>query len=81
LSDLKNHPKLIIGQSILDNTAWVAFAVSTTHVPIAIATAISESYIALAVFLGLFLNHEKLRPHQMAGVALAVVGVIALSYL
>lgn len=80
LADLHDHPGIVIGQSILDNTAWVAFAVSTTYIPIAIATTISESYIALAVLLGLFVNHEKLKAHQIAGVALATVGVIALSY-
>lgn len=80
LADVRNHSRIIMGQSVLDNTAWVAFAVSTTYIPIAIATTISESYIALAVLLGLFVNHERLKAHQVAGVALATVGVIALSY-
>lgn len=80
ISDLKKYPKPIIGQSILDNVAWVAFAKATTLIPIAIATTISESYIALAVLLGLFINREKLKARQMLGVALATVGVIALSY-
>jgi EamA domain-containing membrane protein RarD len=34
----------------------------------------------LAVLLGLFVNHEKLKKHQIVGVALATVGVIILSY-
>ncbi len=80
ISDFKNHPKPIIGQSILDNVAWVSFAKATTYIPIAIATTISESYIALAVLLGLFVNREKLRAHQIAGVTLATFGVIMLSY-
>lgn len=80
VSDFKNHPKPIIGQSILDNVAWVSFAKATTFIPIAIATTISESYIALAVLLGLFINREKLRTHQIVGVALATIGVITLSY-
>lgn len=80
MTDLINHPKPIIGQSILDNLAWVSFAKSTTYIPIAIATTISESYIALAVLLGIFVNREKLRAHQIAGVALATIGVIMLSY-
>lgn len=78
---MKANPGPIIGQSILDNTAWVAFAFATIFIPISIATTISESYIALAVFLGIFINREKLRPHQMIGVVLALVGVIALSAL
>lgn len=80
ISDFKNHPKPIIGQSIFDNVAWVSFAKATTYIPIAIATTISESYIALAVLLGLFVNREKLRAHQIAGITLAIFGVIMLSY-
>lgn len=81
ISDIKNHPKPIIGQSILDNAAWISFAFATTYIPISIATTISESYVALAVFLGIFVNREKLRSHQIAGVILAIGGVIALSAL
>lgn len=80
VSDFKNYSKPIIGQSILDNVAWVSFAKATTFIPIAIATTISESYIALAVLLGLFVNREKLKQHQIVGVALATIGVITLSY-
>jgi len=79
LTDLKAHPKPIVGQSIFDNVAWIAFAFATTLIPISIATTISESYIALAVFLGIFINKERLRLHQFIGVALAIGGVIALS--
>lgn len=79
--DWKNHGGLIIVQSILDNAAWIAYAFATTLIPIAIATTISESYIALAVLLGIFVNREKLRPHQFVGVGLVVLGVIILSAL
>ena len=80
IHDLKNYSKPIIGQSILDNVAWVSFAKATTFIPIAIATTISESYIALAVLLGLFVNREKLRKHQVVGIVLAIIGVITISY-
>jgi drug/metabolite transporter (DMT)-like permease len=60
--------------------AWVSFAKATTFIPIAIATTISESYIALAVLLGLFVNREKLRTHQILGITLATFGVIILAY-
>lgn len=81
ISDLRNYPKMIIGQSVLDNMAWVAFAFATTFIPIAIATTISESYIALTVVLGVSVNREKLKAHQVAGVVLATIGVATLSYL
>jgi drug/metabolite transporter (DMT)-like permease len=80
VTDFKKHPKPIIAQSILDNVAWTAFAASTTYIPIAIATTISESYVALAVLLGLFVNRERLKMHQLVGVVLAVAGVITLAY-
>ena len=77
--DLKRHPRALVGQSVFDNVAWVAFAGATTFIPIAVATAISESYIVLAVLLGLFVTREKVRPHQKVGLAFAVAGVITLS--
>ena len=80
LTDFLKNPKIIAGQSLLDNMAWITYAKSTTYIPIAVATTISESYIALAVLLGLFLNNEKLSKHQIVGVAIATVGVIVLSY-
>jgi drug/metabolite transporter (DMT)-like permease len=80
ITSFKKYPGPIIGQSLLDNVAWVAFATATTLIPIAIATTISESYVALAVWLGLFVNREKLNVLQIVGVSLATVGVILLSY-
>ncbi|MDP3792338.1 MAG: DMT family transporter [bacterium] len=80
ISDIRSHPKPIIGQSILDNIAWVSFAFATTYIPIAIATTISESYIALAVLLGVFVNREKLKSHQVVGVAITLASVMILSY-
>lgn len=80
VSDLRHHPKPIVGQSIFDNAGWLAFAFATTLIPISITTTISESYIALAALLGIFINREKLRRHQVIGIALAVIGVLALSY-
>lgn len=79
ISDFKKHPKIILSQSILDNLAWISFAMATTLIPISIATSISESYIALAVLLGVFINREKLKYHQIFGVIFAISGVIILS--
>lgn len=78
--DLKNHPRLLIGQSVIDNIAWLAFAFATTAIPISIAMTISESYIALAVLLGIFVNREKLYRYQIIGMILAIIGVITLAY-
>lgn len=68
-------------QSVVDNAGWIAYAGATTYLPISIVTSITESYIALAVILGIFVNREKLKPHQYLGVLLAVIAVIALAAL
>lgn len=80
-SDLRNHGRLVLGVSIVDNAAWVFFAFAASLIPIAIATTISESYVALAVLLGLFVNREKLRRHQLLGIAIALGSVLLLSLL
>lgn len=76
---IKKHPGIIIGETVFDNMAWVSYAFATTLIPISIATAISESYIALAVLLGVFVNKEKLKKHQLVGIGCALFGVILLS--
>ena len=78
--DLKKHPVTIGAQSILDNIAWIAFGFSATLIPIAIATTISGGYVALGVLLGLIVSREKVRPHQLFGIALVSLGIIVLSY-
>lgn len=78
-SDLRQSGAIILKQAVVDNAAWVSFAFATTLIPIAIATTISESYIALAVLLGIFVNRERLERHQLVGVILAIAGVLALS--
>ena len=81
LNNFWQHISIISAQAIVDNLAWVAFAFATTLIPISIATTISESYIALAAMLGIIVSRERLRTHQLLGVALAIGGVIALSML
>jgi drug/metabolite transporter (DMT)-like permease len=72
---------LILGVSLMDNLAWIAFTFSTLTIPIAIATGISESYIALAAFFGLMWNREKLALHQKFGLACVIVSAIVLGVL
>ena len=79
LKDFRKYPKLIISTSVLDTAAWIFFAYSVTMIPIAIATAVSESYIALAVILGIFVNREKIKKHQLIGASMAIISAILLS--
>ena len=75
----KNNKVLILNVSFFDNLAWITFSYATLFIPIAIATGVSEGYIAFAGALGLLFNKEKLRKHQWAGFFVVVVAVILLA--
>ncbi|MFA6254183.1 MAG: EamA family transporter [Candidatus Paceibacterota bacterium] len=75
----QTEKRLILSVGIIDNTAWIAYAYSVLYLPIAIAVSISESYIALAALLGIFLNREKLKKHQYLGLVITVIAVIVLA--
>ena len=79
--DLKSSGSLIVVMALLDNVAWMAFAFAATFIPISIATAISESYIALSAVLGVRYNREKLINHQIFGIVTVAAAVVILSYL
>ncbi|HYF13372.1 MAG TPA: EamA family transporter [Candidatus Paceibacterota bacterium] len=80
LKALKRYTPLIGSIVILENFAWISFATATTFIPISIAVTVSEAYIALAAMLGLFYNREKIKRHQMWGILIAIVGIIALAF-
>ncbi len=77
--DFRANIKVLLPTGIIDKAAWVAFAFSMTLAPIAIAVALSESYIIIAVILGLTVNKEKLEKHQKFGLVLAIFSAIILS--
>ena len=77
--DTIKYRKLVLPMTIVDNLAWIAFAFAMILAPIAIAVAISESYIIVAVLLGMFVNKEFLRTHQKIGLVLALVAAITLA--
>lgn len=83
---LSSVPALIVAHGrelflvcLIGNASWISFAYATTFLPISIATAITEAYIALGVLLGVVVNRERLRPHQIVGVVCALIGVISLA--
>lgn len=78
-SDWRRGKVIISAVSLFDNLAWFAFSMATLYVPIAIATGISESYIALAAMLGIFFTREKLRIHQKLGLVVVLASVIILA--
>ena len=80
IKDINKNKKFLGALSLLDNVAWIAFAASMTLAPIAISVAISESYIIIAVLLGLFIGKEKLKKHQKIGLIIAILAALLLSY-
>lgn len=69
----------ILPMAILDNTAWVAFAFAMSLAPIGVVVALSESYIIIAVILGLLINRERIQFHQKVGLLLAIIAAISLA--
>lgn len=81
VSEWQREKGLVVAVSLFDNFAWVFFAYSMLYMPIAIATGISESYIILAVALGMIVNKEKIKNHQWVGIALVAIMATALAIL
>lgn len=79
VKDIKTSPKTAAYLAFFDNAAWISFAVSASLIPIAIASALSESYVALAALLGLLVNKEALMKHQKAGLVIALISAVALA--
>ncbi len=77
--DLISFRGVLLPMSILDNVAWVAFAFAMSLAPIAVAVALSESYIIVAVILGLLVNKEKIQGHQKFGLILAIISAVVLA--
>lgn len=81
LRAIRSRPKLLGFLALADVVAWSSFTYSATLIPIGLAVAVSEAYIALAVILGLFFNKEKLQSHQLFGIGVTLMAVITLSYI
>ena len=81
LRDISEHKKFLLSVGILDNLAWICFAFAVSIIPVAIAVVLSESYIALAVILGVLINKEILTKHQIAGIFITIPSAILLALL
>ncbi|MFA6536198.1 MAG: DMT family transporter [Candidatus Paceibacterota bacterium] len=79
LKDAISYRSVLLPMSIFDNAAWIAFAFAMSLAPIAIATALSESYILVAVILGLAVNRERIDLHQKFGLVIALISAIILA--
>ncbi|MFA6095313.1 MAG: DMT family transporter [Candidatus Paceibacterota bacterium] len=69
----------MLPMSISDKAACLAYTISMTLVPIGVATALSESYIIVAVILGLMVNKERLHVHQEIGLFGSIAAALILA--
>lgn len=79
--DFWKERKTVLPMVITDNSAWIAFAYAMMLAPIGVVVALSESYIIIAVALGLVINKEKLQHHQKIGLVFAFFAAIILAYI
>ncbi len=70
---------LVIGTGIADTFAWLFYAYSVSSYNLGIITAITESYPAIAIFLAVMINHERIQRHQWAGAIITIMASIALA--
>lgn len=78
-TDFVRHPNLVCAIGTLDNLAWIFFALAMKLAPVAIAVALSESYIAIGVLLGVLVNKELLASHQKIGIGVTILGAVLLA--
>jgi len=73
MTKVREHKTLIIWTAIIDTAAWVFYALATEKASISIITAITESYPAIAIILGVWINKERIAIHQWIGAGIALV--------
>jgi len=75
--DGRRNWHLILIMVIVDIAAWLFFAFSLSQgEELAVVAAITESYVVIAMLLGLKFNKEKIRGWQYLGAALAFVSSV-----
>jgi len=72
---------VILGMGVFDTAAWTLFALAVLENELAITIAITESYPAVAMLLGVLVNREKVKAHQYAGAAVALTACVSLALL
>ena len=82
---IKNGQKnwqLIIVMVLIDISAWLFFTYSlASGKELGIITSITQSYVVIAMFLGLIFNKEKIRGWQYVGASLAIIGSLLIGLL
>jgi len=73
--------KLLAVMIVIDITAWLCYSFALSQKELSITTSITESFIVVAMILGIIFNKERIRPLQYLGAALAVVCSILIGLL
>lgn len=77
LKDGRRNWRLILTMVIIDIAAWICFTYSLSQgEELAVVAAITESYVVIAMLLGLKFNREKIRSWQYLGASLAFISSI-----
>jgi drug/metabolite transporter (DMT)-like permease len=74
------HRRLLTTVGLFDNAAWVGYSFAILSMPIGVAIALSESYVAFACMLGIYINKERLKQHQAFGLVLTIAAAMLLGY-
>jgi drug/metabolite transporter (DMT)-like permease len=70
----------LLGNGVLLSIAAIAYSVSISKGYISIAVPLVGSYPTLFVVLAFFIFKEKLSKSQVAGIVLAMLGIVTLSF-
>jgi drug/metabolite transporter (DMT)-like permease len=81
IKNAKKFKWIILAMGVFDTFAWVFYAHAVFQEEISIITAITESYPAIAMVLGVWLNKEKIMWHQWTGAAIALLCSFALAFI
>jgi drug/metabolite transporter (DMT)-like permease len=71
--------KRLLALGALDAAAFVCYAFAAARGPVSVAAVVAGQFATLSAVAGIVLLHERLRPHQYVGIALAGIGTTVLA--
>jgi drug/metabolite transporter (DMT)-like permease len=72
IQNFKLNWRLILIMVIIDLLAWLAYTFAVAKEELAITISITESYVVIALILGVIINKEKIKVVQYIGALLAI---------
>lgn len=79
-AESRKYKKIIFLGSVIEIIAWLFYAKALAGNALSITTAITESYLALVVFLGIKFNKEKISRMQFFGAVIAICASIIIGF-